>query len=70
MTVPSVSHIPQYLDEKQAAKVIGFSRQTLANWRCTGHGPPYIKRGRNIRYLLLPDLLDWMEQGRVNREVI
>ena len=69
MTVPSVSPLPQYLDEKQAAKVLGFSRSSMSNWRCGGRGPRYVKRGRSIRYLL-SDLLEWMEQGRVNREVI
>jgi predicted DNA-binding transcriptional regulator AlpA len=64
----TVDH-PRYLDEKTAAKILGFSRQSLANWRCLGRGPLYVKRGRSIRYLL-SDLVDWMEQGRVDREVI
>ena len=61
---------PRYLDEKTAAVVLGFSRQSLSNWRCSGiRGPRYVKRGRSIRYLL-SDLLDWMEQGRVTQETL
>lgn len=60
----------RYVDEREAAVIIGFSVQSLRNWRGDsrrrGAGPPYIKRGRSVRYLL-SDLLAWMEEGRINR---
>jgi hypothetical protein len=34
------------LDSVNAAKYIGAKPKTLAQWRCEGKGPQFIKRGR------------------------
>jgi len=40
-----------YINDVQAAKIIGLSKQTLRNWRYKGLGPEYIKlNSRCIRY--------------------
>jgi hypothetical protein len=42
---------PKYLGEAAAAKKLGISRGTLANWRWRKYGPPFLKIGRRIEYL-------------------
>lgn len=37
-------------DEKEAARRLGVSVQTLRNWRSMGRGPAYYKFGRAVRY--------------------
>jgi predicted DNA-binding transcriptional regulator AlpA len=59
--------IVRYVREKQAAEITGFAVQTLRNKRHNGDGPPYVKKGRAVRYPLA-DLVAWMEAGRVNQE--
>lgn len=40
-----------YVNDVQAAKILGLCTQTLANWRCNGLGPEYVKlSSRCIRY--------------------
>jgi predicted site-specific integrase-resolvase len=56
-----------FLNDGEAAKLIGVSRQTLANWRHLGRGPAYIKQGRMVRYCQ-QDLLDFMLAGRIKPE--
>ena len=34
------------IDSKEAAFVLGISSRTLANWRCKGRGPAYIRLGK------------------------
>lgn len=36
----------------EAARYLGLSPSTLAKWRCTGEGVPYIKLGRAVVYRL------------------
>jgi hypothetical protein len=43
-------HHRTLIDEKQLAKIIKRSVQTLRNERCQGRGLPYIRIGRSIRY--------------------
>jgi hypothetical protein len=43
-------HHRALIDEKQLAKIIKRSVQTLRNERCQGRGMPYIRIGRSIRY--------------------
>jgi hypothetical protein len=42
-----------------AAKFLGYSSQTLANWRCDGKGPKWMRKGGRIFYVL-EDLQDWI----------
>lgn len=44
---------------KDAAVYTGFSEGTLANWRVTGEGPAFIKRGNRVFYLKTI-LDDWL----------
>ncbi len=47
--------------EQQEGDRIGIAPKTLANMRCRGDGPPYIKVGRLVRYR--PSLTDaWLEE--------
>lgn len=55
------------LDEKQAARVIGFKPRTLSLWRARGNGPPFLKIGlRCVRYKL-SDLRTWADAQRARR---
>jgi hypothetical protein len=38
------------IDTRDAAGIYDISESTLAKWRLKGCGPPYIKRGRWLRY--------------------
>lgn len=52
------------MNPRQAAKLLGVSGKTLANWRYLGNGPVYEKAGgRYVRYRF-SDLVDFMEAGR------
>lgn len=42
----------QLLSEKEAAKLLSLSRQTLANWRHLSKGPDYVRLGRRVLYPL------------------
>jgi hypothetical protein len=39
-----------YVDTRSAAAIYDISESTLAKWRLKGCGPPYLKRGRWLRY--------------------
>jgi phage terminase Nu1 subunit (DNA packaging protein) len=39
-----------YIDTRSAAAIYDISASTLAKWRLRGCGPPYLKRGRWLRY--------------------
>ena len=55
----------RYLNDVEASKLLSISPQTLRNWRHLGIGPPYIKKGRMIRYRV-KDLHEFMSSGRVD----
>ena len=58
----------QYLTEKEAARLLSCSRQTLANQRHLGRGLPFAKFGKkSVRYKL-QDVLSYLE-GRTVRPV-
>jgi hypothetical protein len=59
------THSLYFLNDGEAAKLIGVSRQTLANWRHLRRGPAYIKQGRMVRYCL-QDLMNFMAAGRID----
>ena len=54
----------RYLGEREVAKILGLSVQTLRNRRFLGHPSPYVKLGRSVRYLLT-DVLAWAETNKV-----
>ena len=64
----SNSH-PVLLDPKAAAQYLGGSKPlavlSLADWRCKGVGPSYIRVGRLIRYRM--DALDaFLAQNQIS----
>ena len=56
-----------YLNEKQVAEITGFSTFTLRNNRHKRTGIPYLKIGRNVRYLPA-DVEQFMEKRRIAPE--
>ena len=52
------------LTTPEAARLLGLSAQTLADWRCRGIGPRFCKLGRAVRYSHR-DLLAFAEASRV-----
>jgi excisionase family DNA binding protein len=43
----------------EVSDYLGIPTGTLANWRCQGRGPRYVRVGRHVRYLA-PDVHDWV----------
>jgi predicted DNA-binding transcriptional regulator AlpA len=59
------NHILYPLDEKEAARFLGLSIQTLRNWRHLRKGPAYLKvGGRAVRYRL-EDLESFLGQCKI-----
>jgi len=61
--VQAITHPPAggaLLDPKAAAAFLGCSDWTLAEWRCTGAGPRFVKVGRLVRYTPAA-LAEWIE---------
>jgi predicted DNA-binding transcriptional regulator AlpA len=57
----------RYISDAEWEKISGIKRQTSANRRHLGEGPPYYKIGRSVRYKL-SEALAWLESYRVNPE--
>ena len=55
------------LDEKAAARFLGVAVQNLRNRRCKRVGPPYVKIGSRVTYLLR-DLEDFQRAHRIDPE--
>ena len=47
----------------EAAKYLGHSPKTLAQWRSQGKGPRSLKRGGRVFYRL-DDLRQWLADGK------
>jgi len=57
-----------YLNEREAARIMGVALQTLRNWRFQRRGPSYfVVSSRMIRYSL-SSVIDFMEQRKINTE--
>jgi transcriptional regulator with XRE-family HTH domain len=52
---------PRRLTAREAARRMGYSVKTLANWRSEGRGPRYHKQGYIVRYEAA-DLEDFLNQ--------
>lgn len=50
---------PEFIDETEAAKVLGRTVATIRFWRHTGCGPRFYKIGRSVRYTR-GDLVSYM----------
>jgi len=53
-----------FLNETQAAELLGVSVRTLQAWRVRGGGPVFVKLGRSVRYRP-DDLESWISSRRV-----
>ena len=62
--------LPRYVDEREAAAILGLKRGTLANWRSQRRGPKYQRPGggRFIRYRV-DVLIAWAEEITVTPEL-
>jgi len=61
-----VGEVDRAVSDKDAAFILGVSRQTLCNWRHIGVGPAYLKiNSKMIRYRL-SDLQAFMDSQRVD----
>jgi predicted DNA-binding transcriptional regulator AlpA len=38
------------LGPSDVGALLGLPTATLANWRCAGKGPPFLRVGRHVRY--------------------
>ncbi|GAA0202881.1 hypothetical protein GCM10008944_20700 [Cytobacillus oceanisediminis] len=56
---PSILGSP-LLTPADVGEHLRLSEKTLANWRCQGRGPAYLRVGRDIRYRAA-DVLAWLE---------
>lgn len=61
---PNLQSKIKYLDDHQAAQILGLKPQTLRNWRGQDRGPAYIKAGRAVRYSL-DDLIEFANSHKV-----
>lgn len=57
----------RYISDVEWERISGIKRQTSANRRHLGEGPPYYKIGRSVRYKL-SEALAWLESHRVDPE--
>jgi hypothetical protein len=42
--------LPEYMDTKEAARLLGVTVKGLEAMRARGEGPPFIRVGRRVRY--------------------
>lgn len=64
---PTPVFIPMALSSEDAARALGVSPKTLANWRCAGRGPAYVHISDSPRspvLYLMEDLEDWLRSRR------
>ncbi|MEW6267307.1 MAG: helix-turn-helix domain-containing protein [Thermodesulfobacteriota bacterium] len=52
-----------FLNQTDAAKLLGLSPRTLEKMRVFGRGPMYRKHGRRVFYFV-QDLLNWSDESR------
>lgn len=67
ISIPQPVIEPEFITEEEAAKLIGYSRKYLQKWRKREGGPPFVRKGRTIRYNRT-QLLEWMSADAENAE--
>ncbi len=71
--IDEIRVIESALNEAEAGRFLGLARQSLANLRCRGAGPPYHKLGSRVVYRI-SDLEKYLAQRRIDpvaqREVL
>lgn len=50
MATNSIHVVEALFRPTEVAELLGVPVATLANWRCAGKGPPFLKIGRHVRY--------------------
>lgn len=50
IAVRGLVEVMELLRAADVAKLLGIPVATLANWRASGKGPPYLRVGRHVRY--------------------
>ena len=55
----------QWMNEKEAAKMLSMSVYTLRQHRHKGIGIPYVKYGKSVRYSL-GDIVNFMQLHKIN----
>ena len=61
---PAFKPSSEYVDERELAKWLNASIETIQSWRGRREGPPYIKMGsRCVRYHV-PTVREWMSGQR------
>lgn len=63
---PTFKPSGEYVDDRELARWLHMSRETLQAWRKRGEGPPFIKAGRTVRYHV-PAVREWMERQKRGR---
>lgn len=58
----------KYLNVKDAAAFLAYSKSSLDKLRCYGGGPEFIRLGRAVRYSV-DDLVAWAEAHRAGEAV-
>ncbi len=53
--------MPNLLTTSQTAQLLSCSQSTLAKYRLTGDGPPFVKFGSTVRYRI-EDLEKWTDK--------
>jgi len=51
--------VMELLHAADVAELLGIPVATLANWRASGKGPPYLRVGRHVRYRAI-DVEAWI----------
>lgn len=62
-----IPETPRFVTDREAAAILGFSLQTVRNWRWKRVGPPYRVKNRSIRYEV-SEILAWMNEGKITPE--
>ena len=66
MTSQNTDYLNSMINEKEAAKFLGYTNRALQNWRVRGGGPKFVKvSSRSVRYRRR-DLIAWGEQRLVS----
>ncbi len=63
VAVNGLVRVMELLHAADVAELLGIPVATLANWRASGKGPPYLQVGRHVRYRTV-DVETWIA-GRV-----
>lgn len=59
-------YLERLIDEREAARYLGYSVRALQNWRVRGGGPAFVKvSGRSVRYRRR-ELKSWADERLIH----